>query len=113
MEVYHNIIKFAKWAHSLKGLFLLNLFLMTLLFFIYIIPFIQLNSLKSKSIFKEEGLDNKINGMPLAIDILLNRIPSDIFIVGKIFIDYTTEYIIYCKVISNNGFKLLKNPILL
>ena len=113
MEVYYNIIKFAKWAYFLKGLFLLNLFLMTLLLFTYIIPFIQLNSLKFKSIFKKKGLDSKINGIPLAADILLDRILSNIFIIGKIFVDYTTKYIIYCRVISNNSSKLLKNPVLL
>ena len=87
MEVYHNIIKFAKWAHSLKGLFLLNLFLMTLLFFIYIISFVRLNSLKFKSIFEEEGLDGEINSMPLVADTLLDRILNNILIVGKIFVD--------------------------
>ena len=51
--------------------------------------------------------------MPLAVNILLNKILSDILIIGKIFIDYIIKYIIYYKVISNNSFKLLKNPILL
>ena len=111
--MYYNIIKFAKWAQSSEGLFLLNLFLITLLLFTYIIPFVQLNSLKFKSIFKEEGLDSEINGMPLVADILLDRILSDILIVSKIFVDHTTECVICYKVISNNSFKLLKNPILL
>ena len=103
--MYYNIIKFAKWAHSLKGLFLLNLFLITSLLFTYIILFVRFNSLKFKSIFEEEGLDGEINSIPLAVDILLNRILSDIFIISKIFVDYITEYIICCRVISNNGFK--------
>ena len=86
---------------------------MTLLLFTYIIPFVQLNSLKFKSIFKKEGLDGEINSIPLTADTLLNRILSNIFIVNKIFINYTTKYIICYKVISNNNFKFLKNPILL
>ena len=111
--MYYNIIKFAKWAYSLEGLFLLNLFLITLLFSAYIIPFIQLNSLKFKSIFEEEGLDGKINGMPLVADILLDRIPNDILIISKIFVDRIIECVICYRIISNNGFKLLKNPVLL
>jgi hypothetical protein len=111
--VYYNIIKFTKWAYCLKGLFLLNLFFITSLLSAYIIPFIQLNSLKFKNIFKKEGLNSKINNIPLAVDILLNRILSDILIINKIFVDYITEYIIYYKVISNNSSKLLKNSILL
>ena len=51
--------------------------------------------------------------MPLVADILLNRILSDILIISKIFVNYIIEYIICYKIISNNGFKLLKNPILL
>jgi hypothetical protein len=86
---------------------------MTFLLSTYIIPFIRLNSLKFKNIFKEEGLDSKINSIPLAADILLNRILNNILIIGEIFVNYTTKYIIYCRVISNNGSKLLKNPILL
>ena len=97
----------------MEGLFLLGLFLITLLLSAYVIPFIRLNSLKLKSIFKEEGLDGEINSIPLAVDILLNRILNDILIVSKIFVDYIIKYIIYYKVISNNGFKLLKNPVLL
>ena len=113
MEVYYNIIKFAKWAYFLKGLFLLNFFLITSLLFTYIIPFIRLNSLKFKSIFKEEGLDGEINNMPLVADTLLDRILSNIFIIGKIFVDYIIECVICYRVISNNGFKFLKNSILL
>ena len=111
--MYYNIIKLAKWAHYSESLFLLNLFLLTLLLSTYIIPFIRLNSLKFKSIFKEEGLDGKINSMPLAADTLLNRIPGNILIISKILINCTTEGIIYCRIIRNNSSKLLYNPILL
>jgi len=51
--------------------------------------------------------------MPLAADILLNRILGNMLIISEILIDYIIECVIYCRVISNNGFKLLKNPILL
>jgi len=51
--------------------------------------------------------------MPLAANILLDRILGNILIIGEILIDYITECVICCRVISNNGSKLLENPILL
>jgi len=51
--------------------------------------------------------------MPLAVDMLLDRILGDILIVSEILIDYIIKCIIYCRVVSNDGSKLLKNPILL
>ena len=113
IEVYYNIIKLAKWAYYLKGLVLLNLFLITLLLSTYIISFIRLNSLKFKSIFKEKGLDGKINSIPLVADTLLDRILGNILIISKIFMDYIIESIIYYRIICNNSSKLLYNPILL
>ena len=86
---------------------------MTLFLSAYIIPFIQLNSLKFKNIFKEEGLDGEINSIPLAADTLLNRILGNILIINKILIDYIIEGIIYYRIIYNNSSKLLYNPILL
>ena len=111
--MYYNIIKLTKWAYCLEGLFLLNLFLTTLLLSAYVIPFIRLNSLKFKSIFKEEGLDGKINSMPLVADTLLDGILGNILIIGEILIDRTIESIICCRIICNNSSKLSYNPILL
>jgi len=51
--------------------------------------------------------------MPLTADMLLDRILGNILIIGEILIDYIIECVIYCRVISNDGSKLLKNPILL
>jgi hypothetical protein len=51
--------------------------------------------------------------MPLAADTLLDRILGNILIIGEILIDRTIECVICCRVISNNGSKLLKNPVLL
>ena len=51
--------------------------------------------------------------MPLAADILLDRILGNILIIGKILIDCTTECVICCRVINNNSSELSKNPILL
>ena len=113
MEVYYNIIKLTKQAYYLEGLFLLNLFLITSLLSAYIIPFIRLNGLKFKSIFKEKGLDGEINSIPLVADTLLDRILGNILIIGEILIDYTIECIIYYRVISNNSSELSKNPVLL
>ena len=106
-------MKLAKWAHCSEGLFLLDLFLTTSLLSAYIIPFVRLNSLKFKSIFKEEGLDGKINSIPLAADMLLDRILGNILIFGEILIDRIIESIIYYRIIYNNSSKLLYNPILL
>jgi hypothetical protein len=86
---------------------------MTLFFSTYVIPFIRLNSLKFDSIFKEEGLDGEIDSISLVVDILVDRILGNILIVGEILVDYTTESIIYYKIICNNSSKLLYNPILL
>jgi len=51
--------------------------------------------------------------MPLVVDTLLDRILGNILIISEILIDRTTKYIICCRVISNDGSELLKNPILL
>ena len=51
--------------------------------------------------------------MPLAANTLLDGILNNIFIISKILINYITESIIYYKIICNNSFKLLYNPILL
>ena len=51
--------------------------------------------------------------MPLTVDILLNGILDDILIIGEILVDYIIESIIYYKIIYNNSFKLLYDPILL
>ena len=111
--MYHNIIKLAKWAHCSESLFLLNLFLTTSLLSAYIIPFIRLNSLKFKSIFKEEGLDGEINSISLVADTLLDRILGNILIISEVLIDYIIESIIYYRIIYNNSSKLSYNPILL
>ena len=63
--------------------------------------------------FKEEGLDSKINSIPLVVDILLNKILGNILIISKILIDYIIEGIICYSIICNNSPKLLYNPILL
>ena len=63
--------------------------------------------------FKEEGLDSKINSIPLVVDILLNKILGNILIISKILIDYIIEGIICYRIIYNNSSKLLYNPILL
>jgi hypothetical protein len=51
--------------------------------------------------------------MPLVADTLLDRSLYKILIISEILIDYIIECIIYYRVISNNSFKLLKNPVLL
>ena len=58
-----------------------------------------------KSIYKAEGLDGKINSIPLVADILLDRILDNILIISEILIDYIIMYIIYYRVISNNNSK--------
>ena len=58
-------------------------------------------------------MDSEINSIPLIANMLLDGILGDIFIISEILIDYTIKYVIYYRVISNDSFKLLKNPVLL